>query len=78
VPSTQDERGVNVTLAPKGSSVLERVLPGHVEVVRDVLVDALDGADRDELTRLLGRVVQHMRSRPPRSARRSTAGGAES
>ena len=71
VPSTQDERGVNVTLSPKGASVLERVLPGHVEVVRDVLVDALDDADRDELTRLLGRVVQHMRSRPPRSARRS-------
>ncbi|HVL62134.1 MAG TPA: MarR family transcriptional regulator, partial [Microbacterium sp.] len=77
VPSTQDERGVNVTLSPMGASVLERVLPGHVEVVRDVLVDALDGADRDELTRLLGRIVQHMRSRPPRSARRSTAGGAE-
>lgn len=77
VPSEQDERGVNVTLSPKGASVLERVLPGHVEVVRDVLVDALDDADRDELTRLLGRVVQHMRSRPPRSARRSTAGGAE-
>jgi hypothetical protein len=78
VPSKQDERGVNVTLSPKGASVLERVLPGHVEVVRDVLVDALDGADRHELTRLLGRVVQHMRSRPPRSARRSTAGGADS
>ena len=77
VPSKQDERGVNVTLSPKGASVLERVLPGHVEVVRDVLVDALDDADRDELTRLLGRVMQHMRSRPPRSARRSTAGGAE-
>jgi len=71
VPSPQDERGVNVTLSPKGAAVLERVLPGHVEVVRDVLVDALDDADRDELTRLLGRVVQHMRSRPPRSAGRA-------
>ena len=68
---------MNVTLSPKGASVLERVLPGHVEVVRDVLVDALDDADRAELTRLLGLVIQHMRSRPPRSARRPTAGGAE-
>ena len=71
VPSRQDERGVNVTLSPKGAAVLQRVLPGHLEVVRDVLVDALDDAERDELTRLLGRVAQHMRSRPPRSAGRA-------
>lgn len=71
VPSPQDERGVNVRLSPKGAALLERVIPGHVEVVRDVLVDALDDADRDELTRLLRRVVQHMRSRPPRSAGRA-------
>ena len=70
VPSPDDERGVNVTLTPQGASLLERVLPGHVGVVRDVLVDALDDADRDELTRLLTRVATHMRSRPPRSARR--------
>ena len=77
VPSKHDERGVNVTLSPKGASMLERVLPGQVDVVRDLLVDALDDGDRDELTRLLSRVVRHMRSRPPRSARRSPAGGAE-
>ena len=77
VPSPQDERGVNVALSSKGASLLERVLPGHIEVVRDVLVDALDDADRDELTRLLGRVVRHMRSRPPRSARRSPTGSTE-
>lgn len=74
VPSEQDERGVNVTLSPKGSAVLERVLPGHAEEVREVIVDALDSADRDELTRLLRRVAQHLRSRPPRSARRSSQG----
>jgi DNA-binding MarR family transcriptional regulator len=70
-PAAHDERGVNVALSPKGASLLERVLPGHIEVVRDLLVDALGDADRDELTRLLGRVVQHMRARPPRSARRT-------
>lgn len=74
VPSEQDERGVNVTLSPKGSAVLERVLPGHAEEVREVIVDALDSADRDELTRLLRRVAQHLRSRPPRSARRYSQG----
>ena len=73
VPSPRDERGVNVTLSPKGAALLERVLPGHVEVAREVLVDALDDADRDERTRLLGTVVRHMRSRPPRSARRASS-----
>ena len=77
VASTQDERSVNVTLSAKGASVVARVLPGHLEVVRDVLVDALDDADRAELTRLLGRVVRHMRSQQPRSARRSAVRGAE-
>ena len=72
VPSPRDERGVNVTLSPKGAALLERVLPGHVEVAREVLVDALDDADRDELTRLLGTVLRHMRSQPPRSARRAS------
>ncbi|MET4158466.1 MarR family transcriptional regulator [Agromyces sp. PvR057] len=74
-PSPQDDRGVNVTLAPKGAALLGRVLPGHIDVVCDVLVDALDGSDREELTRLLGRVVQHMRARPPRSARGSSQPG---
>lgn len=72
VPSEQDERSVNVMLSPKGAAVLERVLPGHAEEVREVIVDALDAADRDELTRLLRRVAQHLRSRPPRSARRTS------
>ncbi|PWC03496.1 MarR family winged helix-turn-helix transcriptional regulator [Agromyces badenianii] len=72
-PSSDDERSVNVTLTPQGAALLERVLPGHVEVVREVLVDALEPSDREELTRLLGRVAAFMRARPPRSARR--AGG---
>ena len=71
VPSPRDDRGVNVTLSPKGAALLERVLPGHVQVVREVLVDALDDDDRDELTRLLGTGLRHMRSQPRRSARRS-------
>lgn len=71
--SSDDERSVNVTLTAEGAALLGRVLPGHVEAVREVLVDALDASDREELTRLLGVVAGVMRSRPPRSARR--AGG---
>ncbi|MET1015818.1 MAG: MarR family transcriptional regulator [Leifsonia flava] len=69
-PSATDERGIDVTITSAGAALLERVLPGHVSVVRDVLVDALADSDRVELTRLLGLVAAHMRSRPPRSARR--------
>jgi DNA-binding MarR family transcriptional regulator len=71
--SREDERGVNVSLTPKGEALLERVLPGHVEVVRGMLVEALDDRDREDLTRLLGRVVGHLRARPPRSGRRGAA-----
>jgi DNA-binding MarR family transcriptional regulator len=68
--SPDDERGVNVTLTPQGAALLEQVLPGHVRVVHEVLVAALDDADREALTRLLTRVATYMRSRPPRSTRR--------
>lgn len=70
VPSPDDERGVNVTLTPAGASLLARVLPGHVSVVHDVLIAALDDEDRDELTRLLTKVTAHMRSQPSRVIRR--------
>ena len=69
-PSPDDERGINATLTPDGAALLRRVLPRHVETVREALVDALDDHDRDEFTRLLGLVATHMRARPPRSARR--------
>ncbi|MDF2580215.1 MAG: MarR family transcriptional regulator [Microbacterium sp.] len=67
--SAADERGVDVTLTEKGASLLARVLPGHIEVVRDVLVDALEDTDRTELTRLLAGVAAHLRSRSPRAPR---------
>ena len=69
-PSPDDDRGVNTTLTADGTALLGRVLPGHVAMVRDAFVDALDAHDREELTRLLDVVARHLRVRPPRSARR--------
>ncbi|SFR74877.1 transcriptional regulator, MarR family [Agromyces sp. CF514] len=69
-PSVDDERSVEVSLTRAGTELLSRVIPGHVEIVRELLVDSLDAHDRDELMRILGRVGRHMRSRPPRSAAR--------
>lgn len=70
-PSPDDERSTVVALTPAGTDLIRRVLPGHVAVVRDVLLDALDEQDGADLTRLLDKVRQHMRARPPRSAARA-------
>jgi DNA-binding MarR family transcriptional regulator len=66
-PAPGDERSTIVTLTGAGREVLGSVLPGHVEVVRDLL-EPLSVADGAELTRILGLVRDRMRARPPRSA----------
>lgn len=74
-PSPEDERSIVVSLTPAGQALLQQVMGGHMAVVRDVLLDALDPADAAELTRLLDQVRTHMRARPPRSAARGRADG---
>lgn len=64
-----DERGVLVTVAPAGRDLVARVLPGHVEVVRQLLFEPLQRHDLAALTDVLIRVRDHMRTAPPRSAR---------
>ena len=75
-PSPDDERGVTVTLTDAGRTLLARVLPGHIEVVSDLLFAPLSRDDVAALARLLAPVRAHMRSTPPRSAapRRRTGG----
>jgi DNA-binding MarR family transcriptional regulator len=63
-----DDRSTIVELTPSGREVLQRVLPGHVALVRDLVLDPLSAPDRRNLTRLLDKVRRHMRARPPRSA----------
>lgn len=66
-PSPEDERGVTVTITEAGRELLARVLPGHVEVVRELLLDPLPGRDVEALAGLLEPVRQHMRAAPARS-----------
>ncbi len=68
-PSADDERSVTVSLTDAGRDVLARVFPGHVEVLRDLFLTPLSGADVHVLADVLGRVRDHVRSVPPRSAR---------
>jgi DNA-binding MarR family transcriptional regulator len=67
-PSAYDERSITVTITDAGRALIERVLPGHVEVVGRLLLEPLSRKDLDVLTGLLTPVRDHMRATPPRSA----------
>lgn len=67
-PSPDDERGVTVTITDAGREVLGRALPGHVDVVRDLLITPLTRSGVEGLAALLTPVRDHMRAAPPRSA----------
>ncbi|WP_285028528.1 MarR family transcriptional regulator [Plantibacter sp. ME-Dv--P-122b] len=69
-PSPDDERSTVVAITTAGRDVLAAVFPGHIQAVRDLLFATLDDADVGELARILGRVSEHLRAAPPRSAGR--------
>jgi DNA-binding MarR family transcriptional regulator len=67
-PSIDDERSTTVTITATGRTLLRRVLPGHIDLVRQMLLPPLSHHDMAALTRILGRVRDRMRAAPPRSA----------
>jgi DNA-binding MarR family transcriptional regulator len=67
-PSPDDERATLVTITDDGRAVFDRVLPGHVQVIRRLLFDPLTDDDLHHLGGIMTRVRDHMRARPPRSA----------
>ena len=67
-PGADDERSVTVTLTPAGRTALNAVMPGHVEVVQRLFLDALSADDVTAVADILGRVRDRMRAAPPRSA----------
>lgn len=70
VPTPDDERGTTVTITDAGRQRTADVLPGHVAVVRRMLLNPLVGDDLATLTDVLTRVRTQMRTAPPRSAAR--------
>ncbi|WIE75882.1 MarR family transcriptional regulator [Curtobacterium sp. MCSS17_007] len=68
-PSVDDERSTTVSLTDAGREVLGAVFPGHVEVLRQLFLEPLSPDDVASLADVLGRVRDHMRTIPPRSAR---------
>jgi DNA-binding MarR family transcriptional regulator len=67
-PSSADDRATLVTITDRGRDLLGRVFPGHVQVTRRQLIDALSGEDLRHLGDIMARVRDHMRAQPPRSA----------
>jgi DNA-binding MarR family transcriptional regulator len=67
-PSRDDERSTTVTITDAGRAVLAAVFPGHIAVLHELFLDPLSAADVEALGEVLGRVRDHMRANPPRSA----------
>src|SRR5882757_5348298 len=66
-PSPNDDRATLVTITDHGRALVDRVLPGHVQVTR-LLFDPLTDDDLHHLGDIMTRVRDHMRAQPPRSA----------
>jgi DNA-binding MarR family transcriptional regulator len=67
-PSLDDERSITVTITEAGREILATVFPGHVAVLQELMFEPLSRGDVSTLATVLGRVRDHMRSTPPRSA----------
>jgi DNA-binding MarR family transcriptional regulator len=74
--SADDHRATVVAITEAGRDRLATVLPGHIEVVRELLFGSLTAQDVSALGDIMGRARDHMRTRPPRSvsARRKVSG----
>ncbi|UMB69475.1 MarR family winged helix-turn-helix transcriptional regulator [Mycobacterium paraterrae] len=66
--SPDDQRATVVTITGKGRALVATVMPGHIDVVRELLFDALSEREVRNLAGMMGKARDHMRSRPPRSA----------
>lgn len=67
-PSPDDQRATLVGITDAGRERVATVLPGHIDVVRDLLFEPLSEADVHALGDIMARARDHMRARPPRSA----------
>lgn len=67
-PSSDDQRATVVAITEQGRERLAAVLPGHIDLVRELLFDALSEREIRALGDMMSAARDHMRARPPRSA----------
>ncbi|WP_006246803.1 MarR family winged helix-turn-helix transcriptional regulator [Mycolicibacterium tusciae] len=70
--SPHDQRATIVDITAAGRALLAKVLPGHIQVVRELLFDPLSAQDVQILGDIMNRTRDHMRTLPPRSAKPRT------
>lgn len=68
--SQRDDRSTVVDLTTAGEQLFLRLLPGHVEIVRTLLFDAIPERDIEALGQAMGQIRDHIRDLLPRSAHR--------
>ncbi|MCW2663627.1 MAG: transcriptional regulator [Mycobacterium sp.] len=66
--SPDDQRATLVDITEAGRALVAKVLPGHIQVVRNLLFDSLSDEDVHTLGEIMSRARDHMRALPPRSA----------
>ena len=54
----EDRRATNAVLTPAGWTTVVAAAPGHVETVRDTVIDPLTTADVADLDRIMGRILE--------------------
>jgi DNA-binding MarR family transcriptional regulator len=67
-PCPDDERSVIISVTDAGRALLDVVMPGHEDVLTQMLFDPLSREGARSLADLLGPVRDHMRTAPPPSA----------
>lgn len=65
-PCPDDRRGTWAVLTDEGRQYIEALAPDHVQDLGELLADALDDRQLEQLTTLLRRVRDHIRSLPAR------------
>lgn len=68
-PDEADERGRIVTLTDAGRKLVAKVAPGHIELTKRLVFDAMPEEDLRALLRALVPVRDRLRAIPPRSAK---------
>jgi DNA-binding MarR family transcriptional regulator len=67
-PSVNDERSTTVKITDTGRERVEKVLPGHIDVLRRLLLNPLGPQGVTTMNKTLECVRDAMRQTPPRSA----------
>ncbi|MEU6259748.1 MarR family transcriptional regulator [Streptomyces sp. NPDC047043] len=55
-----DDRGVGATLTPRGRELMDRAAPGHVSLVRELVIDALTPEQLDALAEGFAEILRRI------------------